>query len=132
MAELKRRAAKVIPTVTVARKRNRIVSTVPKRMDGKSDYTASTLLVFPTDPLGLCVGLRKELIKLASKMHGDETKVKLVKHTLSIGMKHLDAKYKETGKLSKANTSLKSRSATITARQEAERILAEDLTKEDV
>ena len=131
MAELKRRVAKEAdaPKRTSIGKRNRIKSTQPKRIDGKSDFQASTLLVFPTDELGLCTGLRKELLRVAERVKGDKSKIQLLKATLSIGMKHVGAKFDHSTAVNKVG-GLKSRSGAIAARAEAEAAILAELEAE--
>ena len=129
--KLKRREAKVAPAPRLMKgKRNRIKSVQPKRIDGQSDFTASTLLVFPTDPAGLCTGLRKELLKVATRVQGDPKKIALLKSTLGICMKHVDSKYKQTIEINKAG-SLKSRSARIADRAAKEVEMLAELAKDD-
>ena len=112
---------KVVKAPTV--KRQRIKLNPAKRADGKTDYTASTTLVFPTDTSGLLTNLRKEFRTIASKIGTDAEKRALLKETLQICMKHVDArvKYNEGAGV------LRSRSERINARKAEEQAILDDL-----
>lgn len=65
--------------------------------------TNPTLLDFPADEYGLCVELRKAMVKLAGRLHGDQNKLRIVERNLSLLIGHMYSRYAEQGgKLSSA------------------------------
>lgn len=66
----------------------------------------STLLDFPADEYGLCVELRKAMIKLSSRLRGDQNKLRIVERNLALLIGHMYSRYSEQGgKLPGAATS---------------------------
>lgn len=62
-----------------------------------------TLLDFPADEYGLCVELRKAMVKLAGRLHGDPNKLHTAERNLSLLIGHMYSRYAEQGgKLSNA------------------------------
>lgn len=57
----------------------------------------STLLDFPADEYGLCVELRKAMIKLASRLHGDQHKLRVAERNLALLIGHMYSRYAEQG-----------------------------------
>lgn len=56
-----------------------------------------TLLDFPADEYGLCVELRKAMVKLAGRLHGDQNKLRTVERNLSLLIGHMYSRYAEQG-----------------------------------
>lgn len=68
----------------------------PRRIPNKtSDYSNSSLLVFPTDVKGLTRETKAAIIKAASKIGKDEANLKLFKDTLAILVKHVEARFEQ-------------------------------------
>ncbi len=68
----------------------------PKRKVSKKDNRSNpSLLVFPTDRLGITSAFKKELIKAASRVGSDKKNLKLIKDTVEILMGHLDARFEQ-------------------------------------
>jgi len=58
-------------------------------------YVNSTLLNFPTDIHNLTSELKQTMIRLATRINGQEDKFKLYLQTLEVCMKHVEAKFVE-------------------------------------
>lgn len=56
-----------------------------------------TLLDFPADEYGLCVELRKAMVKLAGRLHGDQNKLRTAERNLSLLIGHMYSRYVEQG-----------------------------------
>lgn len=75
-----------------------------------------TLLDFPADEYGLCVELRKAMVKLAGRLHGDPNKLHTVERNLSLLIGHMYSRYAEQGgKLSSATSTPAPAQQTYTA-----------------
>lgn len=56
-----------------------------------------TMLDFPADEYGLCVELRKAMVKLAGRLHGDQNKLRTAERNLSLLIGHMYSRYAEQG-----------------------------------
>ena len=56
-----------------------------------------TMLDFPADEYGLCVELRKAMVKLAGRLHGDQNKLRTAERNLSLLIGHMYSRYIEQG-----------------------------------
>lgn len=134
MTELKRRTAEVVKTKAVTLKRKRIKETQRNRVNGKSDYTASTTLVFPSDPAGLMVGLKRELRVIASKISNDPAKLALLNKTYAVGLAHIKARYtynKDTPALQPRSRSARVEADEVAARKAKEASIKAAIAKEE-
>lgn len=87
------------PVVNKPRKMNLVK---PKRLPAKTDeFANSAMLVFPTDRMGIATGVKAELIRAASRVGGDEDTLAILKETVEIGMKHVEARMKQNQELPK-------------------------------
>lgn len=62
------------------------------------DAPANSALIgnmLPTDEYGLCSDLRKCMVRLASRLHGNPKKLKAVEDNLAVLIGHLYAKFNE-------------------------------------
>ena len=64
----------------------------PRRVSGDSTYGNAGLLTFPTDRTGLTTETKAALIRAASRMGTDERNLNLIKETVAILMKHVEAR----------------------------------------
>ena len=57
-----------------------------------SAYRNPALLQFPTDPYGITKDLKKAMLTIASRLKGDDEKMKTVKDTMAILVNHMLAR----------------------------------------
>lgn len=92
---LKRRSSEV-EEVKIVNKPRKMNLVKPKRIPAKiNDYANSALLVFPTDSLGVTTELKAALIRAGSKIGKDKAALALVEEVLSIGVKHIHARFEQ-------------------------------------
>lgn len=90
---LKRRSSET-KEVQVVNKPRKMKLVKPRRVPNKTaDYANSSLLVFPTDSLGITTEIKAALIRAGSKIGKDKRALALVQEVLDIGIKHIEARH---------------------------------------
>jgi len=91
---LKRREAKA-PAKAKTLKPRKMKLLKPRRIEGTNTFGNAGLLTFPTDRLGLTSETKAALIRAASRMGTDEKNFNLIKETVEILMKHVEARLEQ-------------------------------------
>lgn len=82
-----------VKVVSKPRKMNLIKPT--RKADKPDSMANSSLLVFPTDRLGITTELKSSMIRAASKVGKDESTLRLIDETLKILRGHVQARFKQ-------------------------------------